>query len=89
MVPKENSIKSQKMAWKILDDLKLVKSVVGGELSIIRGKFSALIFFIVRMMCRVLFVLKIVKKCEFTYNFILSDILVRNEDGVFLCRKKR
>lgn len=88
MVPKENGNKSGEIAWKILDDLKLVKSVVRGELSILRGKFSALIFFIARMMCRVLLALKIVKACEFTYNLITSDILVRNKDGIFLCRKK-
>jgi len=88
MASRKDSVKSQKMVWKIFDDLKLVKSVVGGELSIIRGKILVLIFFIARMMCRILFVLKIVKTCEFTYKLIISDILVRNEDGIFLCRKK-
>jgi len=62
--------------------IKLVRDAAG-----LKSKFAALIFVLSKNVYRLLSRLKIIKTWEIVPSLLPSDIIVKNEDGVFYCRR--
>jgi len=70
------------LAGQLLGNIRLVKEAVG-----LKAKFAALIFILSRNICRLLLRLRLVRAWEFVFYLLPFDIIVKNEDGIFYCRR--